>query len=333
MRTIRRAFCALALGPAAAYADFSWEIASFAGQAERTEAYDADVVNVQTDVASLSGTYYLDPVSDGSGPLALAAFLDPTTTVFVAVSNDEITTETGVQTFELETRSYTLGGIYVLPLSKWYAGGSYSSGEPDESPPPPPPAVVSADVDDTKYRLVAGKYFGNGATRLELSFERRRLETEQMADPCMLLCSASVENTFDTDKIDVMHVRRFRSATYVLFGGISRTESRISGTLTELITPGVGPPFTQTFDTEVNAFDAYAIGAEIYPVASVGVRLGYARAAGETFPDEDTVDVGVSWFFRRNVGLELTLSRVDPDEWEFFSATERAALRVIGRLR
>ena len=277
MKIMSRALCALAFGPAsAAYADFSWEFAGLASQAERTERSDLDIV-YETDVASLSGTYYVDAVAEDNGPLALAAFLDPTTNVSVAVSNDAITTVTGVETFEYETTSYSFGGSYVFPRSKWYAGGSYSSGEAEEGPPPSPPAVEWSDVDDIKYRLAAGKYFGSGATRLEVSFERRTLQIAQMVEPCVLVCSASVENTFDAGKLDVVHVRRFRSATYMLFGGVSRTDSRISGTLTELFFPGVGPPFTQTFDTEVYAFDAYAIGAEIYPVASVGVRLGYTR--------------------------------------------------------
>lgn len=334
MKAIRLALCVLTVDFAsAAHADFSWEIEGFGSQAERDEHFDPGVWNVQTDAASVSATYYLDAVADGSQPPALAPFFDPTTSVFVGVSNDEITTtQSGVEALELETASYSVGGIYVFAQSKWYAGGGYSRGESDKPPPPPPPAVVWSDVDDTKYRLVAGKYLGSGATRLGLSLERRMLETDQWADPCVSLCSASVENTFDVESLDVMHVGRFRSATYLLFGGISRGDSRISGALSEVLTPGVGPPLTQTFDTEIYAFDAYAIGAELYPVPSVGVRLGYQRATGKTFADQDTVDVGVNWFFRRDVGVSLELSSVDPKDFEFVSRTERVELRVVGRL-
>lgn len=330
MKIRRRAFCALALGPAfAAHADFSWELAGFFGQSDRSDNFDPSVVNTQTDVGSVSGTYYLDPVADGSGPPALAAFFDPTTNVLVAVSKDEITTDVGAQEFEVEANGYAVGGTFVFPQSKWYVGGSYSSGEVDQ---PTPPAGEWSDSDENEYGLVAGKYFGAGATRLELSLERRALQTEQSADPCVVICSASAKNTHDVERLDVMHVGRFRAATYALFGGISKEDAHISGFLTELLSPG-SPPVSQAFDAELGSFDAYTIGAELYPVPSVGVRLGYTVKEGRSSADEDAVDVGVSWFFRRNVGLEFTFSSVNPEQFDFLGRTEQAALRVIGRLR
>jgi hypothetical protein len=324
-----RALCALALGCAsAAHADFSWELAGLASQSERRENFESVVANFESDVVSLSGTYYLDAVADGSGPLALAAFLDPTTNVLVEVSGDEITTEIGAQAFEVETKRYSVGGTYVFAQSKWYAGGRYSSGELDEPPPQPPPAAEWSDGDETEYRVVAGKYLGSGATRLELGFEQRTVETEQWADPCVIICSASAKNTYDVERLDVMHVGRFREATYALFGGISKEDARIRASLT-VLSPG-GPPLSETFDAELGRFDAYAIGAELYPVPSVGVRVGYRRATGPTSADVDTVDVGVGWFFRRNIGLELTFSSEDPD---FGARTEQGSVRVIGRVR
>jgi hypothetical protein len=100
-----------------------------------------------------------------------------------------------------------------------------------------------------------------------------------------------------------------------LLGEYSETQERFEG---------------QTFD--LPAIPAYFVGAEFYPVPTIGVRLGYESIDFET--DEDTVSIGASWFFRRNVGLDLTLSRErrDSPSTDDPPDTNRAALRVIGRL-
>jgi hypothetical protein len=330
MRIIRRALCALALGSApAAYADFSWELAGLLGRSERDEGLESGVPNFESDVASVSGTYYLDAVADGNGPPALAAFLDPTTNVFVVAGEEDEAEDIGFNTvLERETTEYTVGGTYVFPQSKWYAGGRYSSPEVDE----PPQLGVFEDSDQSRYGLVAGKYFGMGATRLELSLERSKLETEQSSGGCTgnfcggFATSVQAETTVDDQRLAVMHVRRFRSATYALFGAVARTDSLLTATFT-LTPPGQPPLPTETVELDLES-DAYDVGAELYPIPTVGVRLSYARVDGPMIAEEDTVNVGASWFLRRNVGVELTLSSVDT---EFFPRTERAALRVIGR--
>mgnify|MGYP003580807371 CR=1 FL=1 len=334
MRTIIRAFCGLALGSAsAAYADFSWELAGFVGQSERGDRSESDT-------AVLSAAYYLDDVADGDGPPALAAFLDPTTNLFAAVSEDEATIDFGNGPVpETESSEYTIGGTYVFSRSKWYAGGRYSSGEFDEPQVPlSPPVPVASDSDNTRYALVAGKYLGT--TRLELSVERSKLETEQSFTFCPIfpitcfLTSVSSETRLDTERLDVKHVGRIRSATYAVFGGISSGDAHLDTHLT--ITPlPPGPIAGGLPDLDLYSVDTYAIGAELYPIPSVGVRLGYTRADRSTFtpgpglPDEDTLGVGVSWFFRRNVGFEVTLTSVDT---ELLPRGEGATLRVIGRL-
>ena len=333
MRIVSRALCALALGSAsAAEADFSWELAGFVGQSERGDRSESDT-------AALSAAYYLDDVTDGNGPPALAAFLDPTTNLFAAVSEDEATIDSGNGPIpETESSEYTIGGTYVFSRSKWYAGGRYSSGEFDEPQlPPSPPVPVVSDSDNTRYALVAGKYFGT--TRLELSLERSTLETEQSFTfcPVPITCfaiSASSETKLDTERLDVKHVGRIRSATYAVFGGISSGDAHLNTHLT-ITPPPPGPIAGGPPDLDLYSVDTYAIGAELYPIPSVGVRLGYTRADTATFtpgpslPDEDTVGVGVSWFFRRNVGFEVTLTSVDS---ELLPRGEGATLRVIGRL-
>lgn len=314
------------LGPAfAAQADFSWQLSGVVGQADRSE----EGAEFESDLVALSATYYFDAVEDGSGPNALAAFFDPTTQLSVAASEDRQTSRLngpGISAeVERDFSEYSLSGLYLLPTSRWYAGGRYSRPDSDFGLPPPgtsmaPPTVVST-TDMEAYALFAGKYFGAGATRLQLSLEQSKVENESFITFCTLTCvtvAATAESTTDTTRLDVMHVRRFRSATYALLGGISETQGRIAVSSTTIPVTG----------SEPEPFNAYFVGMELYPVPTIGVRLGYTRADGPVSENED-VSVGASWFFRRNVGLELTLSREDS---EIVPRTDRAALRVIGRL-
>lgn len=87
------------------------------------------------------------------------------------------------------------------------------------------------------------------------------------------------------------------------------------------------PPLTDTAELDLVS-DTYSVGGEIYPAPTIGVRLRYTREDGPIVAEENTVDVAASWFFRRNVGLELTLSSIDA---EFIPRTEGATLRAIGR--
>jgi len=332
------------LAPAfGAHADYVWELA---GAFDRTEQ-SADHARLstsefETDQLSLSATHYFDPVAEGSGPLALAPFFDPRTNLSV-VAGDGNTTDRfwagpnslRVTTGEEDLSDYSLRGVYVFPESKWYAGGEYArnEGERGFSSTALTGTGFGESSDDVEgYALLAGKYFGKGATRLELTLERSTEESKTSSTSCSFsgFCSTSsqvFEQTFETTRLAVMHVRQFRSATYALLGDISEERFR-DGTFNGVSFDDSGfdldPPRT------------YFVGAELYPVPTIGVRLGY-ETVDSTGIEEDTVSVGASWFVRRNVGLELTLSRLATDYTDSFFVddpvdTNRAVLRVTGRL-
>ena len=336
------AVCALALGPASAYADYSWELSGRAGQSE-SGGY------LESEAAALSVAYHFDPVEDGSGPPALAGFFDPATSVSITASQDQLRTGGTVQVgptvtvfeYETEVSDYAIGGQYLLPRSKWYAGGRYSSRDFDE---PLQSGVTQSSTDENAYGLVAGKYFGTGATRLQLSLERSENETERSINYCLiaLLCINGVSRTeqaTDQARVDVMHVRRFRSATYALFGGVSEVSGRLDILPTVLAVPSrlpaspAPPGLAAIAGVSSTGFDlgpirSYSVGAELYPIAKLGVRVGYSRFDGQTSQD-DAIDLRLSWFFRPSIGLELSVAREESD-FEFLDA-DRAALRVIGR--
>jgi hypothetical protein len=360
MRLVQCGLCgALVSFAFAAQAEFSWELAGRVGETERDNA----VARLESQVTSLSATYYFDPVEDENGPRALASFLDPATRVTVNGTEDEQTLSLSPPVFtapgipiggiasldfenEQKATDYSMSGQYVLPGSKWYAGGRYMIGDVDAGNESP---FAAASTDVRARGLVAGKYFGSGSTRLELSLGRTNADTEQTSRICaiVIICfdaTLRTETITDEVRIDVMHVRRFRSATYALFGGIDEIDGRARALapVVAVVPGGIGgPPIGQlpipptpillpdVTDLDLGAVRSYSVGAEAYPRASIGVRLGFSRFDGPTVAD-DAVTVGASWFFGRNVGLELVLSRADargasPD-------TDRAALRVVGRL-
>ncbi|HET7924027.1 MAG TPA: hypothetical protein VFL30_03965 [Rhodanobacteraceae bacterium] len=333
MKIIRRALCALAFGPAfAVCGDFSWELSGALGRADRSdEAGLGAFGEFESDLYALSAAYYFDLVEDGRGePYALATFFDPASRVSVTASESRDTnrlTAPGLS-FEVERKigDYSAAGQYLFSESRWYAGGHYgrsdfSQPELTQVPPPPPGPTPTQSFDLERYGVLAGKYFGTGATRLELSLDRSIATNETSLTTCALTCvtvGASAESISDAASVDVMHVRRFRAATYALLGRIGevQTELKANGTFGPVNVPDVEP------------VDSYSVGAELYPVPAVGVRLGYVRT-DLPLSDEEDVNVGASWFFRRNVGFDLTLLREDSD---VRPRTERVMLRVLGRL-
>jgi hypothetical protein len=332
MRVIRLILLALLLAPAfAAHADYSWELAGLFDHTNRSPDLNRTPTDeLHSHLVSVSATHYFDPVTDGSGPLALAAFFDPRTNLAVAAGEENITDKSygGPNSFvdvvgKEDVSDYSLSGVYLFPESKWYAGGRYELHDGDRrfSSTSVRGSASGTDSSDLRdYALFAGKYFGKGTTRLELSLGQSTEEDTLSSTSCDRsgVCSApqqfSGEDTWDTLELAVMHVRRFRSATYALLGDVSEQRFRRAG---------VESPWT------------YFVGAELYPVSTIGVRVGYERVE-TSFDEHNTVSIGASWFFRRNVGLDLRLSRNRDIQRFFFQedsrSTDGVTLRVIGRL-
>jgi len=310
---IRRVCSAVLLGLALpANADYSWELAGLFDNEERNGYNGVRFEDFESDLVSLSATHYFTPVEEGGGPLALAQFFDPRTHLSVA-AEDQTTNRFSENQSEEQVTGYSVRGQYLFPESKWYAGGRYARDEGERrfsnfTLSGTVMGETSSTVED--YGLFAGKYFGTGATRLELSLEQSTTQSENSSSlcpfnggPCSPRGSFTSESTFDTSRLSIMHVRRLRSAAFALLGEYNET------------------PRT------------YFVGAELYPVPTIGVRLGYERLDAP-LSEDSTVSIGASWFVSRNVGLELTLSHGDTDRASFFvdlASTNRAALRVIGR--
>jgi hypothetical protein len=323
--------------------EYSWELF---GASTRTEL---DVLS-DTDRALVGATRYFSPVEDGTGPLPLAAFLDPATRIAVAASREMQQSHAigpgSEDVPDLVTRrdEFSVAGRYVFPRSKWYAGGSYA--RPDLEPPQ---ELLDTAADSDSYGVLLGKYLG-AATTLELRAERTEDRSEGPALFCIVgqLCGVGGRTTTETRTDDVslaaMHVRTFRRLTYALSGRVAQASGDVVLHQSEFTIPfpfqppspvfGVVPRITipaRTTELSLPRRRSYTAGAELFPTPKLGLRLGYTRFDDDTAAD-DAYEASATWFFRRNIGVDLGYSRQSTDASATFRHTDSAAVRIIGRL-
>jgi hypothetical protein len=307
-------------------AEFSWDLS---GGASQSASGDVDI-----DGSALTATYYLDSVDDSRGPYSLAAFFDPASRVSLAVSRTRQTIPLlppGVAPdLTITTDDYTIGGQYWLSASKWYAGGAYTTSDIDS--PLSPGRLFSRD-NSKAYRIFAGKYLGP-KTSLELGLTRSVREFGQVVDECPppAVCAVvgivDIDSKTTTDDVGVsfVHVRRFRSLTYSLFGSVTET----SGRSTIEVRPV--PPFPVVGSGSLQPYWTWSFGAEAFPTNKLGVRVAYTRADFDG-AHSDSYDVAATWFLKRNIGIQLAWTR-SQSHFAFTTVpnVDTVSLRFIGRL-
>jgi hypothetical protein len=292
--------CLLAAAAAACVAfaaqaeEFSWQLSGSTRQAEGGEF----------ETWALDATFYMKPIADSSGPYALASFLHPTTRVSATASR--------VDTSQDPT-AYTIGGAYVLPGDRWYVGADYARSRVDDVP-------LTSVSGPEGYGVHAGRYLGANTT-LELRLGRSEQQTNtQTCGPIGPFCTPLLlefDSTTDSVGLEVFHVRRFRSLTYSLQGGIVErdTDAEVRG-LPAGLSATSGPSLRE-----------YSVAAELFPTDRLGVRVGYSRP--EDF-DVENYDVAATWYFKPRVAVQFGLSRIAQDDASpGFGHFDSAALRFI----
>lgn len=287
--------------------EFSWQLS---GSARHAETGDFD-----SDSWAIDATYYVNPIADSVGPYALASFLNSTTRVSALASGNNTS-----QDFVDDPIAYTLSGAYVLPGEKWYVGAEYAKSDLDVDD-----SSFTTISDPKGYGVHAGRYLGANTT-LELRLGRSEQKTS-LACPIGLLCiglPVEIEATTDSVGLEVFHVRRFRSLTYSLQGGVSERDTDVD--IRPATLPGI--PFATGGGQAVRQ---YSVAAELFPTDRLGVRVGYSRP--DSVFNVDGYDVAATWFFKPRVAVQLGLARTTRDD----SPTEvrhsdNIGVRFIGRL-
>lgn len=307
----RWSWLACLVGAAAAFTagaveaeEFSWHLS---GGMNRSEVDDLD-----WDAWSVDATYFLNPVDDSAGPYALASFRDPTTRVSAAASHAEWVSGVSGPT------AYELQGTYVLPGQRWYVGASYAKTEVLDNSP----FVQRSDPKD--YGAFAGRYLSPNTT-LGLRLNRSEFSTANVScllGPCL---PRSTDTTADSIGVEIFHVRRFRSLTYSLQGGVSHTDTDED---VEFF-PQVGAPFVLSA-SHLDSTRVYSVAGELFPTQRLGVRVGYSRL-DDDFVDNDSYDVAATWFFNPRIAVQLAIGRTAIDE-PTARDVDNTVVRFIGRL-
>ncbi len=103
---------ACAMGASSAAMAYQFEVSLGFDTAERSSQ--------DNEQWSLSGTYYLAPIDDSTGPLAEAAFLNKASYV---------TASYGYLANDAQGHAYSLGGEYVIPEGNFIIGANYGWGD------------------------------------------------------------------------------------------------------------------------------------------------------------------------------------------------------------
>ena len=205
-----------------------------------------------------------------------------------------------------------------------------------------PSSIQFAEFDQKTYGVVAGKYLGL-KTSVELSMTRFRQESEQVLasfclTPTICIPPLGVEQDARIDEVGIsfVHVRRFRSLDYSLFGRAGQTARAIRmGSLVPLVSPGgpfvrVSNPISNTELVTPDSW-AYSVGTELFPTQKFGVRVAYTSFDGDP-TRVAAYDVAATWFFLRRVSVQFAWSQTSSAPSLAARYNDTAAVRFIGRL-
>ncbi|HEY9181719.1 MAG TPA: putative porin [Gammaproteobacteria bacterium] len=348
-----------ALAFSATAEDFSWQVSGGYGATELAPYAD-------TERTVLDATYYFDPVDDSRGPYALAPFLNRSSRVTAGVVREKTTLTTLVATIGSpppgtptaidvteDSTGYVFGGRYVWPRSGWYVGASYRNEEMDHEPSS---SSLLQDTTTDGYQLFGGRYLGESTT-VDLGAGTTEQTTELVITCITSLClSGRTATHVDTEdwSIGTTHVRRGPRLSYAITGRFSRAD--VTPSIDELVlAPPVGTfplrpttPMTIAGGVSVAAFtpiaapfsgpspvederDVLSLGGELFPTDRLGVRIGFARAEGD-YIEDDTLDLGATWFFKPGIAIELVVARTETEIGALERDIDRAEVRFLGRL-
>lgn len=288
--------------------EFSWQLS---GGASRLEI---DGLSSHSTTALVDATYYLAPVNDSDGPLALASFLHPTTRVFAEASDADTSGD---------PKGYSLGGRYVLPGARWYAGADYAWSDVDLDFGP------FFDQSGPKgYSLVGGRYFG-AATTLELDVgeSKQTSRTAQFCQSVPPFCIGAVTTEQKTSdwSLDALHVGKLGSLTYSVGGGVRQSDTDVDVNF-------AAPPGPVFVAPQGRRSNTYSVSGGLFPTARLGLGLTYSRPDGNGF-DTDSYGLSARWFFTRRIELEASLGRSTTRNGTGLSFhSDTTALRFTGRL-
>jgi hypothetical protein len=357
----------LLVSPATAE-EFSWQVEGGVSDAQIGSSADGETASLSgtyffRPVDDATGPYALAPFLERASHIGASYHEDKTTAVVPVFNSVQIPLPPSPPaTIVTRASGRALSGRHVFGDAGWYVGARFVEADAAH----PAPLQTSFDVfgDEMRSRSVSfGRYLGR-ATAIGLSLETAEASAQtSLSLPCTgLLCAilprvtivSTVENEHENVSIAAQHVGTLGRMHYALSGTATTNRAETSRELT-VTQPSLPPPsivlvpppagglfLPPAGGVAVAGLDSlrrsserqarYEFNGELFPTQALGVRVGYARWDGEPALD-DSYELGATWFFRRNVGAELVLTRTKADlPIATVLDLDTVGIRFIGRL-
>jgi|GEM_PF-595577 len=224
-------------------------------------------IDVDTDLLTLGGNFYIGSVNDSKGPLAEAPFMDRASSLTVAYLTGEIESSGN----EADIDGYALGGRYVDRASGWILEAGFDTLEQDDS-----------DDTDT-LNLSVGRYIAKYTT---LTFTYTNVDDSSDDD--------SDAYALSIKRVTPMAMGAFISLTGSV--GVADVDSSdnplsVGGSVTYYPTRhfgfGASAAFVDSDDTEERA---YSLFGSWFPVNNLAITGSY------NIIDDDEIDVEADIF-------------------------------------
>jgi Putative general bacterial porin len=239
---------------------------SATAQAEYNAEANLAISGGDNDGFAIGGTYYLDSVDDTKGPLGEAAFLDMSSYVSAAYSENEFDDS------DNETELVAVGGRYIFGEGNWIVDVGYSNFDAD----------AAGELDT--FSISGGKYLTD-TTTLILSYANTDPDDGEDAD---------------IYGIDVDHLLNVGEGALKLHGGFSTADTDgddidfygVDATWYPCNSLGLGVGYGNTDDGS-DDIDEYRISAEWFITNQVSASVTYLEAEQGDL-ESDSFLIGVS---------------------------------------
>ena len=351
----RTLFVAIALCAQAGTAEeFSWQIA---GGYDRIESGNSSEI----DTATVAATYFVQPVDDALGPLALTPFLSRSSRISFCAqrvnSKRQILAGTSPGPIPLppvtlfatdESAIYSLRGRHVWQDSGWFVGGGVQYLDFDGAIS----ATFETERDKDGIELSGGKYLGsNTAVWITANSSTETINTvgNVLFSPTQPLFRIVSDTDIETDTVSVsaMHVGGSTGLRYAVSGEALTIDTNFTSSSSLFSTgaplpnqPGIGviagpgvviQPFTDPVTFSLDSQQTYSVAGELFPTDRLGVRIGYTSYSNFGNLDE-RYEISTQWFFKRAIAVEFAIARTSFDTVVSGFDQDEAQIRFIGRL-
>jgi|GEM_PF-1735975 len=300
---------------------------------------DADSHGEEEQSNRVGGTYFVFPVDDSKGPLALASFIDRASGISIGYRDSE--TELILPPFEpmppsafspvlpggtppggelimpenpeIDSEELSFTGFYVFKESGWIVSAGLGKLEGDGKF-----STTNLDIDGDSYQLQIGKYIA-ATTTISVSYsetERTENSSTSLCDilaagpfpfpgPCLFDDEITSESETELTRwgLAFNHLGQLSNIHYTINAELANISSDAT-----LVLSGLGPVTRDSFSRDDDW--QYSAGVAIYPNSALGLGVDYTLfdvAGNQTH----IYEAFVSWFLNNSLSVGASFAQSD----------------------